>query len=82
MYQVIWSESAVNQLKKIDRSVAKQIYQKVSLLRENPHRNVKKIMGSPYFRLRVGDYRVIIDISKEQLRVLVLKIGHRKKIYK
>ncbi|MEE8167317.1 MAG: type II toxin-antitoxin system RelE/ParE family toxin [Candidatus Hydrothermarchaeales archaeon] len=82
MYEIIWSESAVKELKKLDRSVSKQIFRKVSLLEENPHRNVKKIVGSPYFRLRVGDYRVIIDIQKKVLRVLVLKVGHRKSIYK
>lgn len=82
MFQIIWSESAEKELKKIDRAVAKQIYNKVSELKENPNRNIKKIVGSPYFRLRVGDYRVIIDIQKEDLRVLILKVGHREKIYK
>ncbi len=82
MFDILWSESAAKELKKLDRSVAKQIFQKVSELKENPYRNVKKIIGSPYFRLRVGDYRVIIDIQKEVLRVLVLKVGHRKSIYK
>lgn len=82
MFEIIWSESAAKELKKLDRSVAKQIFQKVSELRENPYRNVKKIVGSPYFRLRVGDYRVVIDIQNEVLRVLVLKVGHRKSIYR
>jgi len=82
MFEIIWSESAIKHLKKLDRSVAKQIFQRVSKLREDPYRNIKKITGSSYYRLRVGDYRVIIDIQKKILRVLVLKVGHRKKIYK
>ncbi len=82
MYRIIWSESAARELRKLDRSVAKRIYRKVSELMEDPYRNVKKILGSPYYRVRVGDYRVIIDIEKDVLRVLVLKIGHRKSIYK
>ncbi len=81
-FEIIWSDSAVTQLKKLDRSVANQIFQKVTQLKENPYRNVKRIVGSPFFRLRVGDYRVIIDIQESVLRVLILKIGHRKKIYK
>lgn len=81
-FEIIWSDSAVTQLKKLDRFVANQIFQKVTQLKENPYRNVKRIVGSPFFRLRVGAYQVIIDIQESVLRVLILKIGHRKKIYK
>ena len=82
-FQIIWSESASNELKKLDRTVAKRIFKKVSQLCENPYRfDVIKMEGDPYFRLRVGDYRVIFDIQNDILRILVLKVGHRKKIYK
>jgi mRNA interferase RelE/StbE len=43
---------------------------------------VKKLVGDPGYRLRVGEYRVIIDIYKDKLVILVIKIGHRKNIYK
>jgi len=81
-FQIIWSESAANELRKLDRAVAKRIFKKVSQLSENPYHNVTKLAGSPYFRLRVGDYRIIFDIKKDMLRILVLKVGHRKSIYK
>ena len=59
-FQIIWSESAADELKKLDRTVAKRIYKKVSQLCDNPyHFDVTKIVGDPYFRLHVGDYRVI-----------------------
>jgi len=38
-------------------------------------------VNSPYYRLRVGDYRVILDIQEAILRILVLKVGHRESIY-
>lgn len=82
-FQIIWSELAANELKKLDRTVANRIFKKVSQLVENPyHFDVTKIVGDPYFRLRVGDYRVIFDIQNDKLRILVLKVGHRKNIYK
>lgn len=82
-FQIIWSESASKELKKLDRTVANRIYKKVSQLSENPyHFEVTKMIGDPYFRLRVGDYRVIFDIQNEVLRILVLKVGHRKNVYK
>ncbi len=81
-FQIIWSESAAKELKKLDRTIARRIYQKVSQLCENPYNfDVTKIAGDPYFRLCVGDYRVVFDIQSDVLRILVLKVGHRKNIY-
>ena len=80
-FEIIWSESAIRELKKIDRSIGKRIYDKITLLKDDPYHNVIKLVNSPYFRLRVGDYRVILDIQKNQLRILIIKIGHRKNIY-
>ncbi len=80
-FEIIWSESAIKDLKKIDRPIGKRIFDTVTRLKENPHHNIIKITNSPYHRLRVGDYRVILDIQKNQLRILVIKVGHRKKIY-
>jgi len=83
IFQIIWSESAAKELKKIYETFAKRIFKKVSELSENPyHSDVTKIIGDPYFRLRVGDYRVIFDIQNDMLRILLLKVGHRKKVYK
>jgi mRNA interferase RelE/StbE len=82
-FQIIWSESAANELKKLDRTLSKRIFNKVSQLSENPyHFDVIKMVGDPYFRLRVGDYRVIFDIQNDLLRILIIKVGHRKNIYK
>jgi len=80
-FEVVWSDSAAGQLKKLDRTVARRIFDKVGELRETPHRFVRKLANSPYYRLRVGDYPVILDIRETVLRILVLKVGHRKSIY-
>ncbi len=80
-FQIIWSDPAIRQLKKLDRSVGRRIFDKVGELAGNPHRFVQKLVNSPHYRLRVGDYRVILDIQGEVLRILVLKVGHRASIY-
>jgi len=83
IFQIIWSESAAKKLKKLDKTVAKRIFKKVSELSENPyHSDVTKIIGNSYFRLRIGDYRVIFDIQNDMLRMLILNVGHRKNVYK
>ena len=80
-FEIIWSDSAIRQLKKLDRSVAWRVFDKVGELSEKPYRFVQKLVNSPYYRLRVGDFRVLLDIQGDVLRILVLKVGHRESIY-
>lgn len=80
-FEVIWSASALAQLKKLDRVIARRIFNRVGELRENPLPQVRRLVNSPYYRLRVGDYRVILDIQGRLTRILVLKVGHRRTIY-
>jgi mRNA interferase RelE/StbE len=81
-FQIIWSDPATEQLRKLDRQLAKRIFRKVSELHEDPFPHVIKLIGSPNYRLRIGDYRVILDIQGNCLVILVLGVGHRKNIYK
>ena len=80
-YRIVWSIQASKQLKRLDRSVAKRIHEKVGQLYQNPERYVEKLVRYPYYRLRVGDYRVILDIQNETVRILILKVGHRSNVY-
>jgi mRNA interferase RelE/StbE len=80
-YAIVWSESAEKQLKKLDRSIAKQIYRKVGELADDPYRNTKILVGIEGRRLRIGDYRVIYKIDNNKLEILILNTGHRKNIY-
>ena len=80
-FEIIWSEKAIKELKKIERPIAKRIFDAITLLKEDPYHNIIKLTNSPYYRLRLGDYRVILDIQKNQLRILIIKVGYRKKIY-
>src|SRR5207245_9817373 len=80
-FEIIWSEPAIRQLRKLDRTVARRILNKVGELADNPRRLVQRLVSSPYYRLRVGDYRVILDIQQRLLRILVLIVGHRGSIY-
>ena len=80
-YEIIWSIKAADQMRSLDRSVAKRIHEKVGQLHQNPERYVEKLVRYPYYRIRVGDYRVILDVKHESVRILILKVGHRSKIY-
>ena len=62
-YEIIWSINASREMRRLDRSVAKRIYSKVDQLKENPERLLERLVNSQYYRLRVGDYKIILDIQ-------------------
>ena len=80
MYNIEWKEHALQNIEKLENSIARRIVKKVEELSENPFsKDIKRLKRSNDFRLRVGDYRVIFSIEKEI--ITILKVGHRKKIY-
>jgi mRNA interferase RelE/StbE len=82
-FTIVWSEKAASQLEKLPLPIRKAIHSKVGGLAVNPFTgSVKKLHGNDAFRLRVGDYRVVFDIEKSELRIHILFLGHRKNIYK
>ncbi len=80
-YDIIFSDKALKQLKKLDRTVQERIITALERIRIRPGSYVTKLVSDPGYRFRVGDYRVIMDIDNNVLHILVLKVGHRKKIY-
>ncbi len=81
-YEVTFSDFADKQLSKMPLDVQDRIVSTIKRCQIRPHSHVKKIVGSKYFRLRVGDYRVIMDIIENKLIIHVIDVGHRKNIYK
>jgi len=79
MYKILFSLSAKKQLQKLDKNVQKHIIAVLERIRIRPEKFVRKLVGDPGYRLRVGDYRIIMDIDKDKLLVLIIKIGHKKK---
>jgi len=82
MYELIYSKRFVKQVKKLELSSKERIIHVLERIRIRPQDYVRKLVGVPYFRLRVGDFRIILDIYHNELRILVLEIGHRRNIYK
>ena len=82
MYEVIFSETTKEQLKKLEKNIQSRIISTLERIRVRPESFVKKLVDDPGYRLRVGDYRVILDIDRNKLLILVTKIGHRRNIYK
>ncbi|MBU0459966.1 MAG: type II toxin-antitoxin system RelE/ParE family toxin, partial [Nanoarchaeota archaeon] len=65
-----------------NRILKQRIINTLERIRIRPYPHVKKLVGCPYFSLRVGDYRIILEIVEGKALILVVEIGHRKNIYK
>jgi mRNA interferase RelE/StbE len=84
MYRVEFTPAALKGLQKLPRSVQKTIIKKIEFFLSSgrqlafAHGLLNSELGQ--YRFRISDYRVIFDLEEETL--VVLKIGHRKNIYK
>ena len=70
-------------MKKLPRLISKRILEMIQNFEENPfNENLKKLAGQPYFRIRIGDYRVILDIKKKELIILIIKTRFKENGFK
>jgi len=81
-FRVIWSSKSNKRLSKLDDKIMISIIKKVEEIKTNPIRYLKRLKRINAFKLRVGNYRVIIDLDKSKNELTVLTLGHRKNIYK
>lgn len=85
MYDVRILDEAVRELKKLDAIIAKRIISKIYWIAENFDTiNAESLKGelSGFFKIRVGDYRVVYDVNQDTKTIFIHFIGHRKEIYK
>ncbi len=82
MYELSYSKKILNQLKKLEFANKNRILKSLERIRIRPYAYIKRIVGTKFFRLRVGDYRIILDIKNDKLIIFVIEMGPRKNIYK
>jgi mRNA interferase RelE/StbE len=85
-YSFRWRERAVRQLRAIPQLTALTILRALTPLGDDPRRpdaDINKLVGySDRYRLRVGDYRIIYEITDTQLIILIVGVGHRREAYR
>lgn len=82
-YKIEIKESAVKEFNSIPKKDLKKIVQKIRSLSDNLRPNgCVKLSGQERYRIRQGDYRILYSIENEILVVYVIKIGHRKEVYR
>lgn len=87
-WQIEFEDSALKELAKLDKPVARRILvflrERVAVL-DDPRSVGEALRGSrlrEFWKYRVGDYRIITNIEDGVMRILMLKVGNRREVYK
>ncbi len=82
MYEILFSHSAKEKLKELPNNIKNDIGRALERIKIRPFSFIKRLRNSPYYRLRVGNYRLITNIDAIKLTINIIELGHRKDIYK
>ena len=83
-YSIGWKRSAVKELRRLPKEVVTRVLEAVEGLRINPlPAGVRKLSGAEHtYRIREGSYRVIYSVYASRLIIEVIRVGHRKDVYR
>ena len=86
-WTIEWATSVQKSMKKVDHTERKKIRnyleQNVAVL-DDPRQLGKPLLGNManFWRYRVGNYRIIASIEEKEVKILVVRVGHRKEVYR
>ncbi len=83
-YRVEFTTAAAKEIRKLDRAIRRRILAAIAELEKTPRPvGCKKLVGeSDAWRIRAGDYRVLYEVIDNVLLVVVVRVGHRREVYK
>ena len=80
-YNIEFSSKSKKFLKSLDKTISLRIIEKINLLTENPFRYLEHYEGD-YYKLRIGDYRALIDINFKEKILIIQVLDKRGRVYK
>ena len=81
MTEVEWTANALDLLEGLDTEPQERLVSKLDEAKDWTSHRLEKLTGYPYYKLRAGDYRAIITWDRENDRLVVEAVGHRRNIY-
>ena len=82
-YKIYFRKSAIKEIKKLPNPTLQKIIKRIEALAIDPRpAGCEKLTGQEFYRIRQGNYRIVYSIQDDELTVWVVKISHRKDIYK
>jgi mRNA interferase RelE/StbE len=83
-YRIEFTHRAAKELRALDKTTVKRIAARINALADNPRPPSSKLLEATdrLYRIRVGDYRVIYQVEDRTVLVLIVRVGHRREIYR
>lgn len=82
-FDLVFKESVSKDLKEIPKQDVQRILERIEALRDEPRPTGSvKLSGKEYYRVRQGNYRIIYEVQDSHLVVIVIKVGHRREVYR
>ena len=82
-YRIVFKESVAKDLRQIPKKDIQRILKRIDSLTEDPRPvGVEKLSGDEKYRIRQGNYRILYMIEDEIITVTVVKVGHRRDVYR
>lgn len=81
MYEIKFSDNALEEWNKFEKDLKERIWNKLQACKQNPFHFLEHLEDIEGYKLRIGDYRAIVDVDNSTQKITVLKVGHRKNIY-
>jgi mRNA interferase RelE/StbE len=84
VWAIMWSKTAETQLAKIiksNKNIAQQIVSKLDEIADDPYLFTGRLVGFNLRKIRVGNYRIILNLEEQKMIIFVVQVGHRSKIY-
>ncbi|MDE1920524.1 MAG: type II toxin-antitoxin system RelE/ParE family toxin [Candidatus Omnitrophica bacterium] len=82
-YKIEIRKSAVKEIEGLPKRDLQAVIEKINSLAENPRQHgCEKLSGQEKYRVRCGDYRILYSIEDVILVVYVVKVGHRREVYR
>ena len=81
-YSIEWEGDSWDELNALSQDISLRIYEKIEDVKQNPEHFLERLKSMPEFKIRIGDYRVILLWIKNEQKLKIQAVGHRKSIYK
>jgi len=82
-YRLLFKKSVARDLRAIPKKDVRQILKWIEMLAVNPRPNgCEKLTDQERYRVRQGSYRIIYEVQDDAFLVVVVKVGHRKNVYR
>ncbi len=83
VYKVFFKKSVEKDFQAIPQKELKKVLHRIEMLRDDPRPSgCEKLTGQERYRVRQGRYRIVYSIQDDELTVWIVKVGHRRDVYR